>query len=231
VSAPAFPRFKLVGDGALLIEFANAYEEAAHARILAFDAAFAAKPRAGVAECVPAYAAALITYDPLVIAPEEVIGHARALLAVRPGPVRHPASHRIRVCYEPSFAPDLPELAERLGLEPQAIVAQHLAALYRVVAFGFAPGYAYLHGTPEALRQPRKPSAVRDVPAGSVIIAGAQCLVTTLTMPTGWWVIGASPEQMLPLDRDPPVRFALGDQVRFARIDEAELLTARAGAA
>lgn len=227
MSAAAFPRFKLVGDAGLLIEFADAYTEADHRRILAFDAAFAADPAPGMKECIPAYASVLLTYDPLMLEPEAVVAHARRLMAAPPGPAGTPSKRRIRVCYEAAFAPDLPELSDRLGLEPEMIIARHLAGDYRVVAFGFAPGYAYLHGTPEALRVPRKPSARRDVPAGSVIIAGAQCLVTTLTMPTGWWVIGASPEPLLPADRDPPVLFDLGDSVRFSRIDAPALLAAR----
>lgn len=228
MSAAAYPRFKPVGDSGLLVEFAEAYSEACHRRILAFDAAFAARPLAGLKESIPAYASVLLTYDPLVLAPDVVLAHARNLLATPAGPDRQPAQRRIRVCYAPDFAPDLPELSERLGLEPEAIIAEHLAGSYRVVAFGFAPGYAYLYGTPLAIQTPRKPAARRDVPAGSVIIAGAQCLVTILTMPTGWWVIGASPEPLLPADDDPPVRFALGDTVHFARINKAELLAARA---
>ena len=65
------------------------------------------------------------------------------------------------------------------------MIFAHLAKTYHVVMYGFAPGYAYLGGMPPALHLPRKPSAKRGVPAGSVIIAGAQCLIATLTMPTG----------------------------------------------
>ena len=58
--------------------------------------------------------------------------------------------------------------------------------------YGFAPGYAYLSGLPRRCGSTASPAPVRDVPAGSVIIAGGQCLITTLTMPTGWWIIGHS---------------------------------------
>ena len=70
----------------------------------------------------------------------------------------------------------------------------------------------------EAIRVARKPTAVRDVPAGSVIIAGSQCLITTLDMPTGWSVIGRSPTRILPTDLDEPFLFDPGDEVRFVRI-------------
>jgi inhibitor of KinA len=76
--------------------------------------------------------------------------------------------------------------------------------------YGFAPGYAYLAGVPEPIQLPRKSAAVRDVAAGSVLIAGPQCLVTTLTMPSGWWNIGRSPTQIMTAGEDHPSSSMLG---------------------
>ena len=73
--------------------------------------------------------------------------------------------------------------------------------------YGFSPGYAYLTGVPSALHLPRKDAAVPAVPAGSVIIAGGQCLITALTMPTGWWIIGRSPLRVLRPKADRPFLF------------------------
>jgi inhibitor of KinA len=84
--------------------------------------------------------------------------------------------------------------------------------------YGFAPGYAYLAGVPLAIQRPRKPSPLRGIAAGSVLIAGPQCLVTTLTMPTGWWIIGRSPTAILTDDGERPFLFDIGDRVRFRRI-------------
>jgi inhibitor of KinA len=84
--------------------------------------------------------------------------------------------------------------------------------------YGFSPGYAYLSGVAEAIQVPRKPAPVRDVPAGSVIIAGAQCLVTTLTMSTGWSIIGRSPTRILTQDAQRPFLFDVRDRVKFERI-------------
>jgi inhibitor of KinA len=88
--------------------------------------------------------------------------------------------------------------------------------------YGFAPGYAYLAGVPDAIRLPRKPAPLRGIPAGSVIIAGPQSLVTTLTMPTGWWIIGHSPTRILSEDPERPFLFDVGDTVRFRRIVRTE---------
>ncbi|MEM6620202.1 MAG: carboxyltransferase domain-containing protein, partial [Pseudomonadota bacterium] len=87
--------------------------------------------------------------------------------------------------------------------------------------YGFSPGYAYMAGVPDAIQVPRKRAAVRDVPAGSVIVAGPQCLITTLTMPTGWTIIGRSPTAVLTGDPAAPFLFAVGDQVTWERIDRA----------
>lgn len=54
-----------------------------------------------------------------------------------------------------------------------------------------------------------------------MIVAGAQCLVTTLTLPTGWWIIGRSPTRILSRNQAKPVLFEIGDRVRFTRIDRA----------
>ena len=58
--------------------------------------------------------------------------------------------------------------------------------------------------------------------AGSVLVAGAQCLVTTLTMPTGWWILGRSPTRILNVDEKRPFLFDVDDCVTFKRISRAE---------
>ncbi|RIK85155.1 MAG: hypothetical protein DCC69_11055 [Hyphomicrobiales bacterium] len=129
------------------------------------------------------------------------------------------ALREVEVCYDADLAPDLAAVAEASGLTPEEVVAAHLRGDYGVSMYGFAPGCAYLAGVPEEIRLPRKQAAIRGVPAGSVIIAGPQCLVTTLTMPTGWWIVGRSPTRILrEEDADRPFLFDVGDRVRFRRI-------------
>ena len=211
-----------VADHALLVEFADALDDAAHAAVLRLDRALQSDPAPGQRESVPAYVSLMVTFDPQVVDHDAVRDHAARLLdrpaaATAPGAVRE-----VAVCYDADLAPDLPEVARRSGLTPEQVIAAHLGGDYRVYMYGFAPGYAYLGGVPQALHLDRKPAPVRDVPAGSVIIAGPQCLVTTLTMPTGWWVIGRSPTCILGDDPGHPFLFDVGDSVRFRRISRAE---------
>lgn len=226
---PDPPRFRAVADAGLLVAFGEAVDPAVHARVLALDAALAADPFPGFSEAVPAYASLLVCFDPLRADHGAARAAVEARLRAASGPARAVGTRAVEVCYEPEFAPDLAAVAERSGLTPEAVVAAHLAGAYEVYCYGFAPGYAYLAGVPGPIQLPRKLAAVRGVPAGSVIVAGPQCIVTTLTMPTGWWVIGRSPTPILLDDPARPFLFDVGDAVSFRRVDRAAF-AARAGA-
>ena len=220
--AEGFPRFVPVADRAVLVEFGESVGAAVHAAVLALDRALAARPVPGQCEVVPAYVNLLLVFDPARTDHAAVTAALRDRLAQPTGPRAAGRVHEVPVCYDPAFGRDLAEVSERTGMTPDAVVTAHLAGDYDVHLFGFAPGYAYLAGVPEAIRLPRKPAPVRGVAAGSVIIAGPQCIVTTLTMPTGWWVIGRSPARLLTGDAARPFLFDVGDRVRFRRIVRAE---------
>jgi len=209
------PAFRPVGEGALLVDFGGGIDEAVFAEVVALDRAIAADPPTGLEEAVPAYTSLLLVFDPCATDHAAMETAARRLIAPAEG---FPAAtvHEVPVRYR--GAPDLEAAAERLGMTPDALAATHAASDYRVFMYGFAPGYAYLGGVPEALHLPRKPAAVRGHPVGSVMIAGAQCLISTLPMPTGWWVIGHTDFRVLDAEATEPFRFAPGDRVRFVPV-------------
>lgn len=217
-AAQAAPVYRPVGDTALMVEFGDVIDAGLHARVLALDAALAAAPFPGFQEAVPAYASLMVCFDPIRTDHAAAIAALAGLLAHGPAIRGEPARREVAVCYDGGLGPDLAVVAEATGMSVEAVIAAHLAGDYSVFLYGFAPGYAYMAGVPQALNLPRKPAAVRDVPAGSVIIAGPQCLVTTLTMPTGWWRIGRSPTAILTGDAAHPFLFDVGDHVRFRRI-------------
>lgn len=217
-----FPAFSPMAEHGLLVEFGDRFDDAVHARVARLDRALAAAPFPGFLESVPAYAAILIRFDPLVCDHAAAEGAARALLDRDMPLPASPALHHVPVCYDDDLAPDLAAVAQATSLTAPEVIAAHLAGRYGVVMYGFAPGYAYLAGVPPAIRLPRKPAAVRGVPAGSVLIAAGQCLVSTLTMPTGWWIIGRSPARILTGRPDRPFLFDPGDSVLFHRIPRSE---------
>lgn len=216
------PVFRPVADHALLVEFGDSIGRAVHDEVLRLDAALSPEAVPGFLEAVPAYVNILVRFDPLVTDHGAVEEALRRLIAA-PGATRPAGTRReVRICYDADLAPDLPDVAKALGLSEEAVIAAHLAGDYRVYMYGFAPGYAYLAGVPEAIQLPRKNAPVRGVAAGSVVIAGPQCLVTTVVMPTGWWIIGRSSTRILDGGGgDRPFLFDVGDSVRFTRIDRA----------
>jgi len=210
-----FPIFRAVAEHGLLVEFGARINDATHAAVLALDRALAANPFAGFAEAVPAYVNLLVRFDPMVTDHRAVEVALRALITATPTEGLQGTRRVVDVVYD---GPDLDEVAQRCGLSPEAVIAAHLGGDYQVALYGFAPGYAYLSGVPKAIALPRKEAAVRGVAAGSVIIAAGQCIVTTLTMPTGWWIIGHSPTVILDPQGARPFLFDVGDRVAFRRL-------------
>jgi inhibitor of KinA len=214
------PHYRPVADHALMVVMGDTINDATHADVLQLDRALNASPFAGFTESIPAMVSLLVDFDPLVTDHSQVAAHLNRLLHAPPIPVPAATNREVLVCYDD--APDLQAVAQQTGMTVEAVIAAHLAGDYRVFMYGFAPGYAYLSGTPQPLHLNRKPAPVRAVAAGSVIIAGGQCLVTTLTMPTGWWIIGWSPTRILTGDALQPFLFDVGDRVRFRRISRAD---------
>ena len=215
---PERPTFRPVADHALLVEFGEVIADDIHAAVLRLDRALNETPVNGVLEAVPAYASLLVDFDPMQTDHAQVRAALTGLLATATDATGTPALRRIEICYDGDCAPDMDAVARQTGLATDAVIATHLAGDYRVYMYGFAPGYAYLAGVPPDLRLDRKPAPVRGVAAGTVLIAGPQCLVSTLTMPTGWWRIGASPTRILLDNPARPFLFDVGDRVRFRRI-------------
>jgi len=63
----AFPRLQPLGDAALLVELGSGIDPDLNRRVHALAARLMAATLPGVVEIVPAYASALIHYDPLVL--------------------------------------------------------------------------------------------------------------------------------------------------------------------
>lgn len=215
----SFPCCRAVAEHAVLVEFGEVISHEINNEVRRLDAALAARRFAGFTQAVPAYASLLVGFDPQVTDHAETEAAVLALLAGYAAASPCGIMREVLVCYDADLAPDLDEVASSTQLPREEVIAAHLAGDYSVFLYGFAPGYAYLGGISKAIQLPRKPAAVRGIPAGSVLIAGPQCLVTTLTMPTGWWIIGRSPTQVLSNDPVRPFLFDVGDKVKFRRID------------
>ena len=161
----------------------------------------------------------------------ELVPAARTvLISVRPGtglsPVRRvldqvdlsrPAEVRSREVQIPVRydGPDLELVARTAGMSEADVVALHSGTEYEVAFCGFAPGFGYLVGLPEALRQPRLDSPRTKVPAGSVAIAGEFTAAYPRATPGGWRLLGHTDATLFDARREVPALLAPGDRVRF----------------
>ena len=213
--------FTPVAGHGLLVQLGAEMSAETSAAVVSLDRAMVAAELKGVRELVPALINLLVVFDPLATDHATLESAIRKLFPLPESDAARSSTHEVPVCYEEGLTPDLDAVAKDTGLTREAVINAHLAGKYRVGMYGFAPGYAYLAGVPNLIQVPRKPMPVRDIPAGSVMIAGPQCLITTLKMPTGWNIIGRSPIQVMTGDPDRPFLFDVGDTLRFTRIDRA----------
>lgn len=223
------PRYLPAGESALVVEFGLTDDPASHARVLSLDAALAAAPIAGIRETVPTYRSLFVVYDPRVMTEAALVAAVedRLIAPAAPKPGRR---WRLPACYEPPHAEDLAEVAAALGRPAHEIAEQHAGATYRVVMYGFAPGFVFLSGLPEALRISRRATPRPPAPPGALTIANGQALIASVAMPTGWYVLGRTPVRTFDPARDPMFPLRVGDEVRFDPIP-ADAFAALDGAA
>ncbi|QGM96648.1 5-oxoprolinase subunit B family protein [Methylocystis parvus] len=241
------PRFLDQGEAALTVEFGDAVDAKVNARVLALDAALRRETPPGVTETTPTYRSLLIHYEPLEISRAALAEWVESVIAseakqsrsdaaaldcfVAGAPRNDGGGWIIPCCYDPAVAEDIAEAASLLGLSARALSKTHAGAEYRAYMYGFAPGWCYLGGLPESLAIPRRLAPRGPTPEGAVLIGGGLSLIATNPMPTGWYVVGRTPERLFSLERDPPFLIAPGDALRFEPIDAATFASLDARAA
>jgi inhibitor of KinA len=227
----AFPRFLHAGESALVVEYGDNIDPKIHDKVLALDRAVAAAAIPGILETVPTYRSLMVNYDPERLEPGELAERLRNLPLAAEGAPKGRRRWVVPACYAPALALDLAFVAETLGLSTDNVAELHSGAAYRIYMYGFAPGFAYLGGLPKALDISRRAEPRPRVPENCLLIAGGQALISTVPMPTGWHVVGRTPECFFSLKRDPIFLGAVGDEVTFEAVDEATFgrLEERAG--
>jgi len=211
-------RMLQAGDQALVVEFGDTIDAALNRLVQALDRRVAAARIDGVIETVPTYRSLMVVYDPLRIGSAAL---RRQLARLVPKKAESDAPARrwtLPVAYGGEQGLDLEQVARAHDLTTDEVIALHSGAEYRVYMIGFSPGLAYLGGLPERLHTPRRTSPRLKVPAGSVSIGGIQAAVFSVEIPSGWHLLGRTPERMFDLRRAQPFLLGAGDRVRFRPI-------------
>ena len=219
-----FPLIFPLGDAAATIELGNRIDTALNGKVLGMLQWFETHRFEGLKDCIPAYSSLTVLYDPYLVQtkvqPDSTVFEwvSRQLSTAFQQSGNETAGpstiHRLPVCYEGEYAPDLPALAKEKQLSESDIIGIHTAGLYRVYMIGFLPGFAYLGPVDERITAHRKQQPVMVAP-GSVGIAGMQTGIYPVSSPGGWQIIGRTPVKLFDPHVPIPVPVKPGDQVQF----------------
>lgn len=217
-----WPRFLPAGEAALIVELGDTVDAALNHQVHHLDACLNANPPHGMSETVPTYRSLLVHYDPRLTTfadIQQAISHALDTCGTRHAD-QDTRLITLPVVYGGIHGPDLDHVARHAGLTKEDVIAMHAAGTYSVAMLGFAPGFCYLLGLPEALATPRLATPRLRVAPGSVGIAGAQTGVYALETPGGWQIIGRTRKVLFDSDSDTPFKLHAGDRVRFVPVKE-----------
>ncbi len=214
------PQIAPEGDCAVRVQFGDRIEPAINRRVHDFCHAVAKKAIVGVLECVPSYCVATVYYRPEIVGYDTLLKQLSTLLpnSTAPPHTETPLIE-IPVVYGGEFGPDLADIARRLSLTEDEVVARHSKHAYLCYMIGFMPGFPYLGELPGDLRLPRRESPRVRVPAGSVALADAQTGIYPQESPGGWHLIGRTPLRLFNPVADPPTIIQPGDFVQFVPIE------------
>jgi KipI family sensor histidine kinase inhibitor len=226
MSAADGVEFKPSSDQSLLVYFGHAITLQAHERVRRLLRLLELEPIAGIRNLHPAYCSVLVKFDALKLQRAELEAILRKYLErLEEVSLPEPRQVEIPVCYGGEYGPDLSDVAAMHGMTPAQAIEIHSSTSYRVYFLGFVPGFAYLGELPEALVTPRLATPRRNVPAGSVGIAGSQTGVYPFATPGGWRLLGRTPMAMFRTDRDGLSLLSIGDRVRFVPISRERFAT------
>jgi KipI family sensor histidine kinase inhibitor len=206
----------------MTVELGNAVDIGVNEAVAALEQNISNAGIEGVLETIPTYRSLQVVYDPARIRSRDLIDRLSGILS---GPVQGVAATRrwtIPVSYGGEHGKDLEFVAGVHNLSSDEVIRIHSGAEYRVYMIGFAPGFAYLGGLPEALHTPRRDNPRALTPARSVSIGGIQAAVSTMPVPSGWHLLGQTPVRTYDLTRPEPFLLKTGDRIRFESISHQE---------
>jgi inhibitor of KinA len=204
-----WPRVLPYGESAFLVELGDAFDEALAERTRALADLWQIGP------AIPAYASAVLQFDPGLVTFESAERRIRDLLSrmsTERFSVRSGRLVEIPTRYDGA---DLAEVAAMSKVSVDELVALHSGRDYTAFFLGFLPGWAYCGRLDPRIKAPRLESPRPRIAAGTVAVADGQTGVYSYPSPGGWRLIGSTDVAMFDPARDEPSLLRAGDRVRF----------------
>lgn len=213
------------GDSALMLRAGGGdadYRRAAAGRLR--EVLLDVRPH-GVLDVVAGIDSLLVEFDCLVVTHEQLAQTVRLAVAgsgLEPAePTAAHARFVVPMVVSAEFSPDLPAVAEELGLSQQAALAAFTSSALTInlLAAAMAPmmGGVQFPGQVSRCAEPRT-----NVDAGSVMVAGRNAIIQPFPGPSGWKVIGRTPLTICDIREDPATSFKPGDLVQFQVVPAAD---------
>jgi allophanate hydrolase subunit 1 len=177
----------------------------------------------GVLNLVAGAESLLVEFDCLALTHGQLAQTVRlavAGLGLDPtGPVAGARDFVIPMVVSDGFSPDLPGVAEELGLSREATLEALTSSVLTInlLAAAMAPMMAGVKFPAQVSRcaEPRT-----NVPPGSVMVAGTSAIIQPFPGPSGWKVVGRTPLTICDIHEDPATSYRPGDRVRFEVLPE-----------
>jgi len=224
-----YPKIARVGVAGIVVTFGETLSDTANMAAIAFRAAVDAKAWDEITETASTLVSTYLAVDLIEFDYDDMHTRLANLLATQDWHAAQLPTGRklwtIPMCYDPEVAPQLEDVAREVGLTVAEAQTQLANTRPRIITLGYAPGQPYIGHLPEIWDIPRQSHLTPNVPAGALVIAIRQLVIFTAAMPTGWRHVGQTGFRPFDLNREAPVAFTPGDELRFAPITVAELAT------
>lgn len=221
------PEIKAIpfGDSALMVSLATGSVEERQAGSRRLREILLEVQPHGLLDVVAGVDSLLVEFDCLAVSHGQLAQMIRLAVAGtgldQGEPAQAPELFVIPMVVDEALAPDLPDVAEELGISQDAVLARLEASelTINLLASAMAPmmGRVDFPGQVSRCKEPRT-----NVDAGSVMVAGTNAIIQPFPGPTGWKVIGRTPLTICDIREDPATSYKPGDQVRFKVVPGSE---------
>lgn len=213
------------GDSALMLKVATADAEERQSgsrrlREILLDV----RPH-GLTDVVAGVDSLLVEFDCLAVSHGQLAQTIR--LAVAGSGLEHTEPGRaaelfvIPMVVSDAYSPDLPAVAEELGISKEAVLGLLEASELSInlLASAMAPmmGAVRFPGQVSRCKEPRT-----NVDSGSVMVAGTSAIIQPFPGPSGWKVIGRTPLTVCDIRENPAISYRPRDRVRFRIVPASE---------
>lgn len=208
---------KMIGIGAVLIEWDQIISDSILDEIAALNDCIRKAELSGIIDTVPAYASLAVFFQSELYSFNEFVKLILDM-EITIQNIKLNETIEIRVRYALSQDNDMSYLMKFSGLSRDEIVRIHSCTEYRVCFIGFLPGFLYLSGLDYRLSIPRKSVPDLKIKSGSVAIGGQQTGIYPQDSPGGWYVIGHTDYRLFDFYIEPYCKLKAGDRVIFKGI-------------